>query len=432
VWWPRGRLALPRSAGAGARLDRDSRVLIAVAFLTYAVVFGCARFAFSVLLVPMRAEFDVTRPAIALLATFNLLGYIAGSAIAVLASGRARQAAVVGMWVTVAGLLLLAAAPSLPVAALLMGLMGCSSAAAFISVTGIVSTRFASARGRSVGWAMAGIGGGIVIASAVTAAVLAVSASAWRSAWLLIGLFGAVVAVLLQRALSPSSLRLGEAGEVPLPAADDCRRAAAGSRRMAIFPLYVCWGLGYVVHATFLPELLVEERGVDPRTASLVFALSGVSMAAASPLVGRLSDRFGRRTMFQVSLGTGITAITLVLLLDGLVVYVLASLLFGVTVAGVGTLTPTFVADAWQPADVGRIFGSLTFLFGFAQAAGPSVAAFSVARTGSLGSAYSASIASLGLALVCASLLRSRQTTEPASFRRPATHRPAGPPEESA
>jgi MFS family permease len=382
--------------------------LILVSFLAISVVFGCCRFAYSVVLAPMRVGLDADRATMALLATANLVGYVVGSGAAAARRGAGRAALVPSFWICAVLFVALAAVPSTTLAAPLLLGLGIASGLGFVGVTEVLSTAPLTGRGRALGWAMSGIGGGIVLSSGWAAALFAVNPTGWRVAWLGLGGYAALVAWAVHRTFG---------ARLPAEAADPGTPAGAvARRRWVIFPVYLSWGLGYVIHATFLPEFLHEERGVSTGTASLLFGLSGASMLLASPVIGRVADRFGRTAMFAFCLACAVVAVGLVVTLRSMPAYAGASLLFGVAVSGIGSLTPAFIADAWPAHRFAPVFGGLTAVFGIAQAAGPSVASVSIAVSGSLSTVYSGSLVILAVALAAVfALPRQRPTVHAAS-----------------
>jgi len=379
-------------------LSPDEWRLIAVSFLVITVVFGCGRFAYSTLIVPMRVDFEASRQVMALMAMSNLVGYLTGSVVSASNGRHARRIVVPALVVAVASLLGLALAPSVPLALVLLVTVGFVSGLAFVAAAGLLSTAFDVNRGRAVGLAMAGVGGGILLTSGISSLLLSSGTASWRWVWVLAALYTLGVAAVA-RTVYP---RLRSA-TAPVPAEEPPPAPTRGTwRRWFLFAAYVAWGFGQVVQITLLPEFLVEERGIAPATASLVYGASGLTMVLASPLVGLASDRVGRRLMYGACLACAVLSVGFVVLGSSIAWYLTGSLLFGVPVSGVGALTPAMVADLWRPEQFAAVFGGMTALFGTAQALGPSMAALSIDRTGSLHAAYVGSLAFCALALVSA------------------------------
>jgi predicted MFS family arabinose efflux permease len=58
---------------------------------------------------------------------------------------------------------------------------------------------------------------------------------------------------------------------------------------------YACFGLGYVLFSTFVVAALEKDAGFGKGHAVWVYALMGTDIATGSLVLGRLSDRLGRR-----------------------------------------------------------------------------------------------------------------------------------------
>lgn len=408
------------AATESGRFDRAEWLLIAVSFLGISVVFGCCRFTYSIVITPMRAELGAARETMALLAMANLVGYMVGSVVAAANGRHARRIVVPALVVCTTCLVLLTVSASVRFTLLVLVVLGLASGLAFVSLAGLLSTAFSVDRGRAVGLAMAGIGAGICASSLVAAALLDWADSGWRWVWLVVGVYTGVVTVAAAW-VYPQFVPPAADSEEPVVAGVVAR---ADPRRWFLFAAYLAWGFGQVIQITLLPDFLAEERHVDVETASLVYGVSGVSMFLASPLVGVASDRIGRRVMYAACLSCAVAGLALVLLGGTVAAYVTGSFLFGVPVSGLGALTPALVADLWRPEQFAAVFGGMTALFGIVQSSGPSLAALSIASTGSLEVAYAGSLVFcvLGLLSVAGLPATRRRSTASPTTTPPAAH----------
>lgn len=403
--------------GSGWRFDRDEWHLILVTFLVISVVFGCGRFTFPTVITPMRDHLGTTRETMALLVMGNLVGYLLGSIIAAAAGRRSRSIVLPALFSCAVCIVGLIASPNVVFTAALLVVLGFSGGLAFVAAAGLISTRFGSDRGRAVGVAMAGIGAGTAVSSGLSALLLPAGGQAWRFVWVVTAIYAALV-VFAASKVYPGLRAPGPAAErpevTPVTTSGTASRVPArvvvDRRRWFLFAAYLTWGFGQVIQITLLPEFLVEERGLAAGTASVVYGVSGLTMFVASPLVGLYSDRIGRRVMYGLCLGCGVVAVAMVLAGGSVPIYLTGSLLFGIPVSGVGALTPALVADLWRPEQFAAVFGGMTAIFGVIQASGPSLAAISIAKTGSMQTAYVASLVFCGIALLCAAGLPSARS----------------------
>jgi DHA1 family tetracycline resistance protein-like MFS transporter len=125
-----------------------------------------------------------------------------------------------------------------------------------------------------------------------------------------------------------------------------------------------------------LPKLVVEFKGGDTASASEIYGLFGSAWALMqlffSPVLGALSDRYGRRPVILISaLGLGLDCILMALAPS------LAWLFVGRVISGITTATiPTgfaYVADVTPPEQRAARFGLLGAAFGAGFVFGPAL-----------------------------------------------------------
>jgi DHA1 family multidrug resistance protein-like MFS transporter len=150
---------------------------------------------------------------------------------------------------------------------------------------------------------------------------------------------------------------------------------------------------------TFLPIYLNEQLGYPAWKIGLLFAAQILAATLTKPMMGRLSDRYGRVRMIVSGLILGgITTGTMVLSSDYVVIMVLMAL-FGLGLATVTASTAALVADLSPSRGRGGALGILSTIMDVGHASGPIV-------TGLLISAYSylAAFAAVGTLLIVVSL----------------------------
>jgi DHA1 family multidrug resistance protein-like MFS transporter len=150
---------------------------------------------------------------------------------------------------------------------------------------------------------------------------------------------------------------------------------------------------------TFLPIYLNEQLGYPAWKIGLLFTAQILAATVTKPVVGRLSDRYGRVPMIVSGLILGgITTGTMVLSSDYFAIMILMAF-FGLGLATVTASTAALVADLSPSPGRGGALGILSSIMDVGQASGPIV-------TGILVSAYSYSVAfgSVGVLLIVVSL----------------------------
>lgn len=123
-----------------------------------------------------------------------------------------------------------------------------------------------------------------------------------------------------------------------------------------------------------MPELMREVTGADLASASLWGGVLATSFAAmqflCGPLVGNLSDRYGRRPVMLIALG--VMAVDYLIMAAAQTVWLL---LLGRLIAGAAAATyataSAYVADISAPADRAKNFGLIGAAFGAGFVAGP-------------------------------------------------------------
>ena len=150
---------------------------------------------------------------------------------------------------------------------------------------------------------------------------------------------------------------------------------------------------------TFLPIYLNEQLRYPAWKIGLLFTAQILAATLTKPVMGRLSDRYGRVPMIVSGLILGgITTCTMVLSSDYFVIMVLM-VLFGLGLATVTASTAALVADLSPSRGRGGALGILSSIMDVGHAIGPIV-------TGILVSVYSylVAFASVGVLLVVVSL----------------------------
>lgn len=150
------------------------------------------------------------------------------------------------------------------------------------------------------------------------------------------------------------------------------RRAAVGFVLTTAF--LDALGIGLII--PIVPELVRRLSGRDASDASLAVAALVATFALAqllaSPLLGGLSDRFGRRPVLLLSI-SGLAANCLFLAwAPSLPWLFLGRMLAGITAANVSTAN-AYIADISQPGDRARRFGLLAAVASFGFVVGPAL-----------------------------------------------------------
>ena len=387
--------ALPLSRGEALRQA------LALA-LGAAVSLGLARFAYALLLGPMRADLGWSYFTAGAMNTGNAAGYLLGALgmPGAIARFGPRRALVGGGLATAVLLALHGAVTSDAALAALRLLSGAASAATFVA-GGLMAARLGSqaaavlSPGLVLGLYYGGTGLGIVVSALLVPAVGDIAGAGlrpWQPAWLALGAVALAMTALM---------RSGTAADTPPATAAAASRAAVPWRRLGpALAGYFCFGLGYIGYMTFIVTLL-REQGLAGPVVTVFYVTLGLGVVASSWLWAGLLQRW--RGGQAMALLNGLLALATVLpVVSAHPVAVFASgALFGAVFLSVVASTTALVrhnlpAAAWP----GGITG-FTIVFAVGQIAGPSVVGLIADGPGGLarGLAVSAGLLALGALL---------------------------------
>lgn len=135
-------------------------------------------------------------------------------------------------------------------------------------------------------------------------------------------------------------------------------------------------GLDTIILITALPTIVGDLGGL--RELSWVLTVYMLTSTAVSPLVGKLSDMMGRKTLFQASLVVFLAGSALSGQAHSLLELIVFRGIQGVGGGGLGVLGRTIVADIVPGRQLGRLQGIMTSTFAISSVAGPLVGGFLV------------------------------------------------------
>jgi len=123
----------------------------------------------------------------------------------------------------------------------------------------------------------------------------------------------------------------------------------------------------------FLPIYLHEQAGFAPLMIGLLFTIQIVVATLTKPIMGRLSDRYGRVLMIIAGLILGGTTTALITYSTNYLVLAVLIGLFGLGLATVTASSAALVADLSQATSHGSALGVLSSVMDIGHSAGPMV-----------------------------------------------------------
>lgn len=341
------------------RLDNDLFVALGLA-LGPVVALGFSRFAYALLLPPMREHLGWSYTQAGGINTANAIGYIVGAATAALVAKRLgdRRAFVWTLAVSAIVLVLSAAVATYGELFALRVVGGLTTAITFV----VGSSLAARIRPSLLPVYFAGVGAGVILSGAFVPAAL--SLSGWRLGWLVMGVM-AVIAVV------PAWLAVHH---VPAGHAQPLSTLSRGELRKLgwAFVSYILFGAGYVSYMTFSVALLHHE-GMSTAVTTSFFIILGVASVISTllwgPLLHALRHGIGPATVAAVVLVGTLP----LLLAHGPVAALISALIFGSGFMAGPTAYTVISRRVLHPAGWTAGIAALTTAFALGQSVGPVV-----------------------------------------------------------
>jgi predicted MFS family arabinose efflux permease len=373
--------------------------------LAAAVSLGLARFAYALLLPPMRADLGWSYATAGAMNTVNAAGYLLGALLmpAALARLDARHLVVVGGGLAAVLLALHAGVHGDVALYTLRCALGVASAVSFVG-GGVLAAQLAShcdsagshrpapSAGLVLGLYYGGTGLGIVLSALLLPAVINWPPTGWRGAW---------VALAGLAALATAAMAWGTGGWQVRPV-HATQRQSAPLRPLAWgLAGYLMFGLGYIGYMTFNVSLL-REQGLGQGAITLFYGLLGTGVVASSRLWAGLLQR--HRGGVPMMLLNGLLALATVLAVlrpGNLLLACLSGGLFGSVFLSVVASTTALVRHNLAQAAWASGITAFTVVFAVGQIIGPLLVGALADRLGGLsgGLMLSAGLLALGATL---------------------------------
>lgn len=130
----------------------------------------------------------------------------------------------------------------------------------------------------------------------------------------------------------------------------------------------------------FLPIYAVKVAGLNEFQAGLLWGIQVLVTILSKPIMGRTSDRYGRRPLINVGMVLCALSFGAIPLLQNFYLLLITATFFGLGEALVTSSTAALVADICQHRHFGTAMGTFGTIFDVGHAAGPIVAGLLLAR----------------------------------------------------
>lgn len=384
-----------------ARSLHYSWIVLAVGTLVVFGALGLARFGYTVVLPAMQVGLEMDNTQAGVLATANLIGYLALSVLggALAARFGPRRVITVGLVLAGLGMLFTSMVNAILPAALWRALTGIGSGASNVPVMALLAAWFASRRrGLATGIAATGSSIGlIVVGPSVPRILIAYAEDGWRISWLFFGAATLVIALLAwlllrdrpeDRDLEPLGETVAKHKPVDRTGALEWGRVYRAAEVWHLGLVYVAFGFSYIIYLTFFTKFLISEGGYTQARAGSLFMTMGWFSLLCGLVWGAVSDVIGRKRTLTIVYLFHAVAFSMFGLWTSPAGFTISAILFGVTAWSIPAIMAATCGDVLGPRLAPAALGFITLFFGIGQAVGPSVAGAMADASGTFVSAY--------------------------------------------
>ncbi len=161
----------------------------------------------------------------------------------------------------------------------------------------------------------------------------------------------------------------------PQPSAAEARPASPfASPLLPIFLIVVVDILGFTIILPLLP-FYAERLGASPILVGTLVAVYAVCQLISGPILGQLSDRFGRRPVLLISQAGTLAGFIMMAFANSLWLVFLARAIDGATAGNLST-AQAYISDVTKPEERARSFALIGIAFGIGFLVGPGITGF--------------------------------------------------------
>ncbi len=256
--------------------------------------------------------------------------------------------------------------------------------ALFIPVSmAFISDLFQRERGEQMGWFSMATLFGRFIAPVVGGTILGVFVAypdiGFRAVYLVCGIAGASALLLAARMPDTHEKSVQHqtwAGTLM------AFRSAVSDRAITVTAVVEAAILfAYGIFETFLP-LYARHHGISPYEIGIFLSSQVIVLALTKPVMGRFSDRHGRRPQIIAGAAAGACIIASAAFFSTFVPLLIISMLFGLSLSIVSSATAAYIADRSKKGTYGSAMGLLGSVMDIGHTTGPVAAGFVAAQFG--------------------------------------------------
>lgn len=345
--------------------DRDNNHSILLAgILALTVGVGVARFVFTSLLPPMLDDF-INISFAGILASINYVGYLSGSLFSIFIKDIHTKVKYfrIGLLLCVITSLLLGVSENNTVWIISRLLAGFGAAMALVVGSAIVMLKLKDTnKTKAMGIHFSGLGFSILITDLLMRGVFFYGGN-WQDAWLVLALFGAIFSCYSAYILSFDKQPLTDVIKHKFD------KSLFSPLVIILILAYFTEGIGMVVQATFLPDIVNSLEGLSGYGGYTWLAV-GIAGIPSSIIWMRLAHRFGSINIMMTAMLLQILGILIPTFSSNIYLNLFSGILYGGTFVG---LVALFMNYGGQLADKNPVFimGAITSAYGVGQILAP-------------------------------------------------------------
>jgi predicted MFS family arabinose efflux permease len=234
----------------------------------------------------------------------------------------------------------------------------------------------------------------------------------WRLCWFALGGTVFIIslicwAVLRNRPQDMGLEKVGEQKKTGSGSSPDVFRPLDRKAVAHCVAIYFIFGFTYVIYATFIVTVLVNEYGFSEKVAGTFWAWVGLLSLFSGPVFGTLSDRLGRKAGLMLVFSIQTFSYLLVGLHLSGPALALSIGCFGIVAWSVPSIMIALVGDLVGSRNTVRVFGLITFVFGMGQISGPYLAGLIAEKTGNFSGSFLMAAGMTFLAILVSSRLKT-------------------------
>lgn len=345
-------------------LDKNNNTAILLAgILAIIVGVGVARFAFTSLL-PFMLEDFLTLTYAGVLASFNFVGYLAGAVFSIFMKDINTKVKYfrIGMVLSIITTLILATTTNEILWLVSRVIAGFGSAMVLIVGGAIVMVKLNfKNKTKAMGIHFSGIGFSIAISELISQYIL--KNGTWADAWLGLSAFAFIVTFYVLYILSFDTEVKKEAVKHTLS------KSIFSTYVILLILAYFTEGVGFVVQATFLPDIINSLKGLEGY-GNLGWLIVGIAGIPSSILWMRLAHNYDSVNVIIIAMALQIVGILIPAFSTNLILNLLSGALYGSTFIG---LVALFLNLGGQLAGKNPVvlMGAMTAAYGIGQVGAP-------------------------------------------------------------